>query len=294
LNPVLVALVSALFAGVVATAVTLAIEKWGGVVGGFLGTLPTTIVPAAIGVQMTLPSSEAFTDAMFITPAAMFINAGFLFFWRELPSRLPRWGLSTRLAAMTVLSLTAWLVGAVALVATTTWIRGMDWSMSAFGLGTTALLAAIGILACLRPLPAPKGHRRVGPGILVARGLLAAGAIAVTVWIAHTGGALAAGVASVFPAIFLTTMVSLWLSQGEAVPAGAAGPMMLGSTSVATYALVASQSLPALGPVLGSIVAWLAAASFVTLPATMWLSRRRRRQTLRSEQLAELDGASAP
>ena len=31
-------LLSALFAGIVATAVTVAIEKWGGLVGGLLGT----------------------------------------------------------------------------------------------------------------------------------------------------------------------------------------------------------------------------------------------------------------
>ena len=40
--------------------------------------------------------------------------------------------------------------------------------------------------------------------------------------------------ASVFPAIFLTTMVSIWLSQGEAVQSGA-NLMMLGSSSVALY-----------------------------------------------------------
>ena len=43
-------LLSAVFAGVVATAVTMAIEKWGGLVGGLLGTVPSTIVPAGIGM----------------------------------------------------------------------------------------------------------------------------------------------------------------------------------------------------------------------------------------------------
>lgn len=280
MNPILVVLASALFAGVVATAVTLAIEKWGGLVGGFLGTLPTTIVPAAIGVQLSLPSSEAFADAMFVAPAGMFLNAGFLYLWREVPPHLPRWTLRVRLVAMTAVSLLVWLMGAVSIVLATRWIRHWGWSMGAFAVAVTLLLAAIGIIACLRPLPAPKGLRSVGSGTLAARGLLAGCSIAVSVWIAQSGGAFAAGVASVFPAIFLTTMISLWLAQGEAVPAGAVGPMMLGSTSVAAYALFASQSLPALGPILGSIVAWMAAASLVTLPATAWLSRRRRRQAL--------------
>ena len=278
LNPLLVALGSALFAGLVAIAVTLAIEKWGGVVGGFLGTLPTTIVPAAIGVHMSLPSPEQFADAMSVTPAGMFLNAGFLFLWREIPRRLPPWALHSRLAVMTSLSLGAWFIGAIALVTLTGWLGRTGCPIAYVGLATTVVLASAGIMACLRALPAPKGHRRIGPVTLAARGLLAAGSIAVSVWIAHLGGTFAAGVASVFPSIFLTTMVSLWIAQGEAVSGGAVGPMMLGSTSVATYALLSSQLLPAWGPVLGSVAAWVAAASFVTLPATLWLSRRRKRQ----------------
>lgn len=281
MNPILVALASAAFAGAVAVAVTRAIEKWGGVVGGFLGTLPTTIIPAAIGMQATLPREESFADAMFVTPAGMILNAGFLFLWRLVPPRLPAWPLRVRLAAMTAMSLSAWLLGAVVLVSISTHLRALHVPMVYVGLGVTALLLVIGVLACLRDMPAPKGHRRVGLPVLVARGALAALAIGTTVGIAAIGGALAAGIASVFPAIFLTTMVSLWLAQGEAVPAGAVGPMMLGSSSVATYALIASQSLPAFGPVTGTLVAWALAAGSVTLPATLWLSRRRTRPSTR-------------
>ena len=43
-------LLSALFAGIVATLVTIAIEKFGGRTGGVLATIPTTIVPAALGM----------------------------------------------------------------------------------------------------------------------------------------------------------------------------------------------------------------------------------------------------
>ncbi|MCP4793368.1 MAG: hypothetical protein GY882_08585 [Actinomycetia bacterium] len=46
-----------------------------------------------------------------------------------------------------------------------------------------------------------------------------------------------------FPAIFMTTMVGLWLSQGPDVPLGAAGPMLLGSTSVAVYATTTSEQV---------------------------------------------------
>ena len=42
----------AVFAGLVAILVTVAIEKWGGIIGGILGTVPTTIIPAAAGIML--------------------------------------------------------------------------------------------------------------------------------------------------------------------------------------------------------------------------------------------------
>ena len=43
--------------------------------------------------------------------------------------------------------------------------------------------------------------------------------------------------------IMRIAMIALWLAQGEAVQAGAVGPMMLGSSAVAGYALLASETL---------------------------------------------------
>ena len=51
-------LLSALFAGIVATLVTIAIEKLGGRTGGVLATIPTTIVPAALGMYSISSETE--------------------------------------------------------------------------------------------------------------------------------------------------------------------------------------------------------------------------------------------
>lgn len=269
-------LLPALFAGVVAIGVTVAIERWGGRLGGILGTLPTTIVPASIGILGTAPSLAAYRDAMLSVPAGMLLNALFLWLWRFLPPRLPRTGLGLRLTLMVSLSLGTWFLGAGALVLGGQWWRDQGLPILALGLGTTVLIVGVGVGACLRPLPSPRGTRRVGPAILLGRGLLAAVAIGLSVLIASTGQDLLAGMASVFPAIFLTTMVSLWLSQGEAVPVGAVGPMMLGSASVAVYALLAATTLPALGTVLGTLAAWILAVLLTSIPAGLWLSTRAR------------------
>ena len=101
-------LLAALMAGIVATAVTVLIEKYGGVIGGILGTIPTTIIPASIGM-----ASEGGDDALIISlaivPAGMLINAIFLSVWALLPDKLPKtWSQNTSLIFTSLSSLFIW------------------------------------------------------------------------------------------------------------------------------------------------------------------------------------------
>ena len=260
----------ALLAGAVAVLVTVAIERFGGVLGGILGTLPTTIVPASLGLWDGDPA--AFAQTMGAVPAGMLLNAGFLYLWRILPPLLPAGQpLGVRLTWMTGISLAAWAVAALTLTLTLGRLGG--WTV-VVGIVTTVAIIGVGMAATFTPRPAPRGGRKVGPTTLILRGALAAGAIAVAVLLKDAGGPVAAGMASVFPAIFVTTMVSLWLAQGEAVPAGAVGPMMLGSSSVASFALLAALVYPFTGPWLGVLVAWPLTLVTTTLPAYAWLRLR--------------------
>ena len=134
---------SAFFAGVVASAVTVAIERFGGRVGGLLGTLPTTIVPASIGLWLQTGNEEAFQAAMDATPAGMLVNALFLFAWRALPPRLPQLPLNAMLAVMTILTLGFWL-----LLAYPTVMLGSQVPLGdtlPFGLIAMALLLGVGL-----------------------------------------------------------------------------------------------------------------------------------------------------
>lgn len=267
---------SAVVAGLVAIGVTVAIERFGGVVGGLIATLPTTIVPASWAMFSSAPDPAVFRDAIFFAPAGMLLNAGFLWLWRVLPQRLPNRSLGVRLTLMVTLTLGAWLVAAVGLVIGVDAARTAGLPTLVVGLGATATMLVAGVWACWHHVPAPRGARQVGGGALLLRGFLAAGAIGVAGLLAQGGFGLLSGVASVFPAIFATTMVALWLAQGQAVPAGAVGPMMLGSSSVATYALGAGLLMPALGALPGVLVAWPLAVVLVTVPASRWLRSRDR------------------
>jgi hypothetical protein len=152
--------------------------------------------------------------------------------------------------------------------------RAADWPTAMVGGVALAIGGSLGVAACWTPPPAPAGSARVPRTVLLARAGLAAAAIGSALTLKATFGGLVAGIASVFPAIFLTTMVGLWLSQGAAVPLGAVGPMMLGATSVGLYALSALWTFPAFGPWAGAAASWLLAVGCGSFPAAVWLARR--------------------
>tara|TARA_Y100000814_G_scaffold79251_1_gene51494 strand:+ start:561 stop:1391 length:831 start_codon:yes stop_codon:yes gene_type:complete len=259
-------LLAAALAGLVAIAVTVAIEKFGGVIGGILGTVPTTIVPAAAFMWMAEPNSDAFDPAMGMVPVGMLLNAIFLWLWRVVPPRIPSWDFGKRLTIITTINLSMWFAGAAISVTLFPEQKSMSVGLIALIIGVL-----LGLWISLDHKPAPRGKNRVGPLMLACRGIAAATAIGLAVWLSQLGSPLLAGMASVFPAIFLTSMVALWIAQGEEVPSGAVGPMMLGAMSVSFYALLATLTLPEYGVLIGSVITWIASIGFVSVPAALWL-----------------------
>ena len=149
-----------------------------------------------------------------------------------------------------------------------------DLGIDAFAIGVVALLFGllIGFFATMKHVPTPRGRNKVGFFTLLMRGVAAAASIGVAVWLSSLGNPLASGVMSIFPAIFTTSMVALWLSQGEAVPTGAIGPMMFGSQSVSLYALIVAILYPIFdsinGLVISSLGAWV--FSVILINVSVW------------------------
>jgi hypothetical protein len=276
----------ALAAGVVSAGATVAVERFGGRVGGILGTVPTTIMPATMGLFATHPmdadgtSSEGFLRAVAVVPAGMMINAAFLASWRVLPRWLHADDSRTTLWRCVAASLVVWALLSLA------WVVGMNALepsvevLLAIGGGTLVATASLGIVLCRHGVPAPKGTNHVTWPVLLARGVAAGGAIAVALVIARGGHAIAGGMAVTFPAIFLTTIVGTWLAQGREVPVGAVGPMVLGSCAVGSYAMLSGLIYPRFGLVLGTPTCWILAVGCVSVPAGLWL----RAHSMRADQ----------
>ena len=264
---------AAIAAGLVAIVVTVLIERFGGVVGGALGTVPTTIVPAVAGMAAAQGEQELM-DSLSVVPAGMLINAIFLSVWIYLPRATASLGSERSLAVTTATALLAWAMFSMVTILCIGELSEYGTGPRTIGMIGIALTAVFGIALGWKPYESPKGSREVSKSILLARGLMAATAIGASVWVAGLGYPLLAGLASVFPAIFLTSMVSLWISQGPSVPRGAAAPMLLGGGSVGVYSLVAMYSLEAHGIILGSIMSWVTAVAVWSMPSYIYLRWR--------------------
>ena len=264
---------AAIAAGLVAIVVTVLIERFGGVVGGALGTVPTTIVPAVAGM-VAAQGEQELMDSLSVVPAGMLINAIFLSVWIYLPRATASLGSERSLAVTTATALLAWAMFGMVTILCIGELSEYGTGPRTIGMIGIALTAVFGIVLGWKPYESPKGSREVSKSILLARGLMAATAIGASVWVAGLGYPLLAGLASVFPAIFLTSMVSLWISQGPSVPRGAAAPMLLGGGSVGVYSLVAMYSLEAHGIILGSIMSWVTAVAVWSMPSYIYLKWR--------------------
>ena len=66
------------FAALIAIAATVAIERFGGKLGGLLGSLPTTIIPASVGFWYSSIDITSYQNSLFAVPAGMLVNSIFL------------------------------------------------------------------------------------------------------------------------------------------------------------------------------------------------------------------------
>src|SRR3989338_7357917 len=111
------------------------------------------------------------------------------------------------------------------------------------------------------------------------RGLAAGFAIAIGVLLSLLDP-IAGGVASTFPAIVLTVVVSLHLSQPDGVVLGALGPMMLGVFSVTIYVILFAYLFIPFYRLIGDpwgalaidvLISYLASIVTISLPAGLFL-----------------------
>ncbi|KAK8809749.1 hypothetical protein WA158_000692 [Blastocystis sp. Blastoise] len=225
---------------IVAIAVCVGIEAFGGAVGGILGTVPSTILPASY-VLLTEAKTEydAIAGCFGFPLGASCSSFIFLPLWAWLPPRMPRsmkrgW----RLFIVSVISVACWLLLGFFL----TWLQQVvvnnGFPVYFFSPILTVLVAIEGVFFCWVPIDTPKGKKKTSIQMHLFRGTMTAIVIFCALMISTFGPSDIGGLISGFPIMFLISMVTISIAQDDSVTAGAVSPLIIGTPSGHIYVYV--------------------------------------------------------
>lgn len=215
----------------IAIGVALLIEKFGGALGSIIGTIPTTHIPSIYliltetsqSVEHRTESALAFAVGVFVTDLL------FMPTWKLLPSKLPKsWTNGKKVLITSVVSILLWLIGALIVVSIQSALKTRGVSMWTFTICIVLFTGIYGACMCWKLPPTPAGKNKVKWYTHLLRGSAAFGAIFISGVLSQSGLGVAAGAMATFPALFLTAMVAVSLSQSAEVATGAIGPLIMG------------------------------------------------------------------
>ena len=223
--------VSSGVAFVMAIAFAYLIETFGGATGGIIASFPTTIIPAVYIIleDSTQPLQTRFDSTMASIIGMFCTNILFMPTWKYLPPYFPKqWSNGISVTVMTLVSLVIWFVSVVVVTLFQQWLSSFGVTMFVFCFALLLFTVCCGVALCWRLPPTPAGKNKVKWYVHLARGFVASLAIFASGVMSQSGSGVAAGAVSTFPAMFITTMVSVSLAQGADVSTGAIGPLLLG------------------------------------------------------------------
>ncbi len=223
--------------------ITVIAEKFGTKVGGILGTLPSTIIIAFIFISINKGVLFA-SEAAVVVPAEMAINLVFLVVISTLVYR--------SLSFALFVSLGMWGVLTIAL-----------YFSNINNISISILLYAVSLILCfiyLEKIRKIESHKKVKVHYtkrkIILRGILAGTVIATAVFLSNINSTLS-GIFSIFPAIFLSTMIIAYLEHGPIFTSGFAKSMIFGSQTVMSYVIAVHFLYPSFGLLYGTVFSFL-------------------------------------
>jgi hypothetical protein len=188
-------------------------------------TLPSTIVVAMYFIAVE-QGPELAADAALVAPAEMGINAVFLAVFVAVSGRGLPAALASSMAVWVVLSTILYLADP----------GSLPLSLAVFA----ALVIAMTLWLRTTHRFSQRPGKRIDytAGEISFRGLFAGLMITASVAGASLGGPVLGGILAVFPAIFTSTMVILYLRQGKEFSSAVGTLMILGSANVVVYSVV--------------------------------------------------------
>ena len=232
-----------ILSALVVVLVTVIAEKFGTKVGGIFGTLPSTLVIALIFIAVNEGPRFA-SDAAAVVPAELGINVVFLLVFALLVHRSVPFAFITTFAIWGALS--------SSLV-----FFNMDSIFVSVIIYFIAVVGAFFFFFFLKNTPSSLMVKVHYTAIKISFIFILAGIfIALAVSLSNVGSIIS-GIFSVFPAILSSTMIISVREHGPDFAAGMAKSMLLGLSSVVTYATLVHFLYPVYGIMVGTVVAYI-------------------------------------
>lgn len=233
-------------------------EKYGTKTGGILGTLPSTIIVAYIFIALNKGVNFA-SNSVAVVPAEMGINLIFLFIFAILIKKSIYVAFLSSFVVWTSLSFILWIID----------LKNIYISISIFFLSLIFSAFTLENIIKIKSMGQKIVHYTFTK--IALRGLLAGAIITITVLLSNVGEVIS-GIISVFPAIISSTMIISYYDHGADFASGLAKSMIIGSCSVASYAVSIHFLYPLYGIILGSIIGF-----FVSVIVTFIILKLRKK-----------------
>jgi uncharacterized membrane protein (GlpM family) len=239
------AIIPFILSALVVILVTIIAEKYGTKTGGVIGTLPSTIIIAFLFIALDKGTQFA-SDSVAVVPAEMGINLVFLLLFALLSQKKILVALTGSLLTWTVLTIVIYYSNLTSIIL----------SLIVY---LVCFLLAFLILDKKKKITSQDTIKVHYTALkLLGRSLIAGIVIAIAVSFSNVG-VLLSGIFSVFPAIFLSTMLISLREHGPQFTGAMAKGMIYGSPSVVSYAIGIHYLYPLIGILAGTIGAFLIA-----------------------------------
>ena len=227
------------------TGSTILAEKFGPKVGGVIAGMPSSIVIGLFFIGWTQTPLIAAQSAV-IVPIAQGISALYIFMY----SYLVRYNFHLSI----LVSACMWFVLTLGLV----FFKFNNFGLSLLGYALFLLISYL-LMEYVLQIKSIRGQSyHFSVSNIVFRAVLSGTIIALTVAFAKLGGPLVGGAFASFPAVFISSMIITYLSQGSAFSTGVMKILMLsGTTSVTVYATAVKFLYPMFGLIGGTISSFL-------------------------------------
>ncbi len=227
-------------------AATVAADRLGSRIGGFLSGLPSTVVVTFFFIGLVQGTGAA-VRATTVFPLGFAVTGIFLLVFAAVSRRSFAAGFAAGLSVWTVLS-------ALILVADP---RSFVLSLLVFAAVTAASFLLTGKV--LRPPEARPGGGRHSPLQVLARGCFGGAIIVVSVLLSRVGGPVFGGVFAGFPAVFTSTLFIGYREHGLDFARAIVRPMLLtGMITIGVYGVCVRLLYPGCGLWLGTVLSFLA------------------------------------